>query len=252
MEYSITSLSRLAKVTVRTLHHYDRIGLLTPCIRMSNGRRYYVQEQLLRLHEILYFKQAGFSLKKIKSIFAAKKFDKSAVLAERKEELLEEIKRLQRLISSMDMTISFYKGCKMSEKEVIEKFASLQKKMKEAEQLSIQEFGEEKVNKAKEKLAAMSKEESEEYRSECDQLMKDAIRAIDRNLSPASKEVQEMMQEYFDLLCKFNHVSKEMYLLLRECVLDQKEIYAAFHPKLPSFIYEAMGIFADSAFPGSV
>ncbi len=249
MEYSVSSLSKLARITVRTLHHYDQIGLLKPSIRMSNGRRYYGVEQFLRLNEIIYFKKLGFSLEKIKSIFASKKYDKSAVLLSRKQEILKEIERLQRFVQSIDLVTIFYAGCKMGQKEVYERLGALQNKMKEVEELSVKEFGQDTVSKAREKVAALSVEEFEEQTDQGTRLMKNMIRAIERGLPPDSMEVQALMKEYFDLLYNFTPVSRQGFLMLREAVLEQKEIYAAYHPALPNFIYEAMGIFTVSAFP---
>ncbi|MBI3237098.1 MAG: MerR family transcriptional regulator [Chlamydiales bacterium] len=179
MEYSVSSLSKLTRITVRTLHHYDQIGLLKPSIRMSNGRRYYGVEQFLRLNEIIYFKKLGFSLKKIKSIFASKNYDKSAVLLSRKEEILKEIKRLQRFIRSIDLATVFYTGCKMDQKEVYEKFGALQHTMKEVEELSVKEFGKDTVSRAKEKLAALSEEELEDQIDRNNRLMENMIKAIE-------------------------------------------------------------------------
>lgn len=234
---------------MRTLHHYDQIGLLKPSIRMSNGRRYYGVEQFLRLNEIIYFKKLGFSLEKIKAIFASKNYDKSAVLLSRKQEILKEIKRLQRFVQSIDLATVFYTGCKMGQKEVYERLGALQNKMKEVEELSVKEFGQDTVSKAKEKVAALSVEEFEEQADQGNQLMKNMIKAIEQGLLPNSKKVQALMKEYFDLLYKFTPVSREGFLMLRDVVLEQKEIYAAYHPALPNFIYEAMDVFTASAFP---
>ncbi len=57
MEHSITSLAKKARVTVRTLRHYDQIGLLKPSIRLANGRRIYSDEESMRLFEIVFFKK---------------------------------------------------------------------------------------------------------------------------------------------------------------------------------------------------
>jgi DNA-binding transcriptional MerR regulator len=84
MEYSVESLAKLTKVSVRTLHYYDEIDLLKPLIRMANGRRYYGIEQLHRLLEILYFKEMGISLKKIRLMVDAQVKDKSSFLSAQK------------------------------------------------------------------------------------------------------------------------------------------------------------------------
>lgn len=73
MDYSVEDMSRLLKVSVRTLHYYDEIELLKPAFRMQNGRRYYGFEQLIKLSDIIFFKKLGFSLKKNKISFNFKK-----------------------------------------------------------------------------------------------------------------------------------------------------------------------------------
>jgi DNA-binding transcriptional MerR regulator len=91
MEYSITSLAKQARVTVRTLRHYDQVGLLKPSIRMENGKRIYGDEQFLRLFEIIFFKKIGMSLPKIKGVVLSKDYDKAAAMVSRKQELEKEL-----------------------------------------------------------------------------------------------------------------------------------------------------------------
>ena len=64
--YLIKQVSEISGVSVRTLHHYDEIGLLSPK-KQENGYRYYSDEELSQLQTILYYKYLGFSLKEIKS-----------------------------------------------------------------------------------------------------------------------------------------------------------------------------------------
>ena len=63
--YLIKQVSEISGVSVRTLHHYDEIGLLSPK-KQENGYRYYSDEELSQLQTILYYKYLGFSLKEIK------------------------------------------------------------------------------------------------------------------------------------------------------------------------------------------
>ena len=65
--YLIKQVSEISGVSVRTLHHYDEIGLLSPK-KQENGYRYYSDEELSQLQTILYYKYLGFSLKEIKSL----------------------------------------------------------------------------------------------------------------------------------------------------------------------------------------
>lgn len=187
---------------------------------------------------------------KIKGIFLLKDCYKAAAatLVTRKQELTKEIKRLQRYVTSIDMAIPYYRNCNLSQKARLEKFRSLQNTMKEMEEIQIEEFGKEKIEKAKEKVEALSEEQVDELADRSNKLMKDAIKAIEQGLKPDSREVQEMTKRYYDLLTEFNPVTQKIFLKLRDAVLDQREIYAAYHPKLPDFLYEAMDVFATAFF----
>lgn len=248
MEYTITSLAKQARITVRTLRHYDQLGLLKPSIRKANGQRIYGDEQFWRLFEIIFFKKVGLSLPKIKKLFLLKDYDKAAALVTRKQELLKEIKRMQRSVTSIEMAIPYYKNCSLSQKERLEKFCSLQNIMKEVEEIQIKEFGKEKVEKAKAKAEALSEDQIEEITDRSNRLMKEAVKAVEQGVEPGSKEVQEMLKKHYDLLAEFNPMTKEIYLKLRDSVVDQREVYAAYHPKMTEFLYEAMTLFAASFF----
>lgn len=250
MEYSITSLAKQARVSIRTLRHYDQIGLLKPLIRTANGKRIYGDEQFLRLTEIIFFKKIGLGLPKIKGIFLTKSYDKAvaSVLMTRKQELAKEIKRLQRYATCIDVTIPYYKNSTLSQKERLDKFRSLQNTMKEVEEIQVKEFGKEQIERGKAKADALSEEQIEERVDQANKLMKDAIKAIEQQLKPDSKEVQEMMKRYYDLLTEFNPVTQEAFIKLRDVVLEHRETYTSYHPKLPEFLYEAMGVFAAEFF----
>lgn len=65
MAYTVKELAQISGVSVRTLHWYDEVGLLKPAYHGSNGYRYYEEEQLLILQQILFFRGLGFELKQI-------------------------------------------------------------------------------------------------------------------------------------------------------------------------------------------
>jgi len=70
-QWYVKDLSRITKVSVQTLHHYDRIGLLKPSLRLPNGYRVYSEKDLLRLQQILAMKFFGFELSRIKTLLGA-------------------------------------------------------------------------------------------------------------------------------------------------------------------------------------
>ena len=65
IQYSVKDVTELSGVSVRTLHYYDKIGLLKPYNRTEAGYRYYCEKELLRLQQILFYKELDFSLKEI-------------------------------------------------------------------------------------------------------------------------------------------------------------------------------------------
>ncbi len=69
-EYPVGALARLSGVTVRTLHHYDSIGLLSSSARSAAGYRLYSQADLLRLRQVLFYRELGFGLDEIAEILA--------------------------------------------------------------------------------------------------------------------------------------------------------------------------------------
>ena len=79
---TVAEVSRATGVSVRTLHHYDSIGLLPPSRVTEAGYRLYDDEALRRLHAILLFRELQFPLKEIKSILDSPEFDPHAVLTE--------------------------------------------------------------------------------------------------------------------------------------------------------------------------
>lgn len=72
-EWYVKELSQLTGVSVQTLHHYDRIGLLEPSLRLPNGYRVYNQQDLLRLQQIIALKFFGFELSQINTLLASGK-----------------------------------------------------------------------------------------------------------------------------------------------------------------------------------
>jgi len=78
--FTVKQLSKLAGVTPRTLHHYDAIGLLKPSQMGKNGYRYYNEDSLLRLQQILFYRELDMRLEDIKKIVIRRDFDVTGAL----------------------------------------------------------------------------------------------------------------------------------------------------------------------------
>ena len=103
MKMRIQEFARLTGVSVRTLHYYDEIGLLVPaCVDKDTGYRYYDQASLLRMQEILFYRELDFSLKSIGQILSSPNYDAKQSLSEQRNLLILKKERLERLISAID------------------------------------------------------------------------------------------------------------------------------------------------------
>lgn len=103
MKLQIRDFAQLTGVSVRTLHYYDEIGLLRPAaVDEQTGYRFYDESSLLRMQEILFYRELDFSLKNIQEILSSPHYDKRKALMEQKELLRLKKERLERLIEAID------------------------------------------------------------------------------------------------------------------------------------------------------
>lgn len=121
--WKVSEVAELAHVTVRTLHHYDEIGLLVPSARSGAGYRLYVQADLERLHEILLYRELGFPLDGIAHMIDDPAVDRQSALRAQRGLLLEKRQRMDALIRAVDRALeAIGKGRKMSREEIFEGF----------------------------------------------------------------------------------------------------------------------------------
>lgn len=103
---TVKEISRLTGVSVRTLHHYDAIGLLPPTQVTEAGYRLYDEDALERLYLILIFREIGFPLKQIRDILDAPDFDRNRVIE-------QQIQLLQNKVDHLKNRINLAKGIKV-------------------------------------------------------------------------------------------------------------------------------------------
>ena len=103
VKMQIREFADLTGVSVRTLHYYDEIGLLKPCFTdAKNGYRYYDDSSLLRMQEILFYRELDFSLKSIGEILSSQNYNKEKALMQQKKLLILKKERLEKLISAVN------------------------------------------------------------------------------------------------------------------------------------------------------
>ena len=105
MAQTVKAVAELAGVSVRTLHHYDAIGLVRPGGRTEGGYRVYSQRDLERLQQVLFFKELGLGLGEIKKVLDRPGFDRRQALLDHRDLLSRRRDRLGRLIAAVERTL---------------------------------------------------------------------------------------------------------------------------------------------------
>lgn len=95
--WKVGDLSKLTGLTIRTLHHYDEIGLLHPSFHTAAGHRLYVEADIVKLQQIMSLKELDFSLEEIKEFFENSEYNPKEVIEMQLERLKEEIRRKEEL-----------------------------------------------------------------------------------------------------------------------------------------------------------
>src|SRR4051812_22179582 len=108
--YTVGQLAKLAHVTVRTLHHYDAIGLLRPSRRTASGYRLYGPDDLERLQQVLLYRELDFPLDAIARLVLDPDFDRREALTVQRDELERRARRLTALTTAIDAAIEALEG----------------------------------------------------------------------------------------------------------------------------------------------
>ncbi len=119
--HTVGEVAKLARVSVRALHHYDEIGLLQPSGRTEAGYRLYTDGDIERLQQVLFFRELGFALEDVARILRDPHFDRRQALIAQRAMLVEKGERLKSMVALVDRTLdSLGKGIVMSTEELFD------------------------------------------------------------------------------------------------------------------------------------
>jgi DNA-binding transcriptional MerR regulator len=123
--YTVGQVAHLSGVTVRTLHHYDEVGLLWPTERTSGGYRVYTDADLDRLRRILFYRELGFALDQIAAVLADPASDTAAHLRRQHHLLRERIERLHAMVAALEKEMEARQmGTRLTPEEQFEVFGT--------------------------------------------------------------------------------------------------------------------------------
>lgn len=245
--YTVKQLARLAGVTPRTLHYYDEIGLLKPSLVGDNGYRYYGEQEVLRLQQILLFRQMELPLGQIAEILGHPDFDIERMLGEHRRSLLAKIGQLEQMVLTVDETVLYLKGQRKMDANQF--FSGLSEKQQAAyEQEAMKKYDPETVKESHRKWKGYSDAEKQDILDEGKQIYRDLLAAMPEGAG--SDTVQAVIQHWRDHMSYFWTPELEQLTGLADLYNEDarfKANFDALSPELAGFMREAVQIYVEKA-----
>ena len=213
MKMQIKEFAIATGVSIRTIHYYDEIGLLTPAyVDKITGYRYYDENSILRMQEILFYRELDFSLKSIKEILTSPNYDKDKVLNEQKELLILKKERLEKIIFAIDAAMEGENVMSVFDNSEFEKYKNEVK----------EKWGQTEAYKEhSEKTKTYSKEKWNNLASRMDEIMAMFSVCMKNGDEANSIEAQELVRKLQ------NHISENYYHCTNEILASLGGMYVA-------------------------
>jgi len=197
--YRVGEVARLTGVSVRTLHHYDRIGLLHPALHSVGGYRMYGESELLRLQQILTLRYLGFPLKRISELLDRDDFNLVASLRVQRQALHDRIAELERISAALgDLVDQRLATGEWSWPLVIEASQAVAGLTREEEMMDAY-YTPEQMTRFEEARRATPEEKIEAIEQGWTALLAEVRAARAANLDPASAEAGSLANRWLQL-----------------------------------------------------
>ena len=253
-QHTVKQVAKLSGVSVRTLHHYDEIGLLKPAAIGANGYRYYGREELLRLQQILFHRELRLPLEAIRAVLDDPHFDRAAALSAHRKALEGETRRLKQLVRTIDQTLAALKGeSEMDDKQMYMGFPP--EKQAEYESWLVERYGGDMqghIDDAKTKMKTWTGGDFTALQAEAAELESHMARAMAGGLPASSAAVRALMKRHHAWVGRSwkSPPSREAFIGLGDLYLenpDFKARYEAIAPGLTEYYATAMKAFAETS-----
>lgn len=246
--YTVRQVAEMAGVTVRTLHHYDALGLLTPSARSAAGYRLYGEADLLRLQQILFFRELGFPLEQIRAILEDPHFDQARALEGHREMLALERDRLARLIATVDKTLAKLRedNMGMTDEELYAGFS--QEQIERYKREAREKYGEQIVEESERRVKQMSKGHWEAINAEGEDATRKLAALHQAGRAPDDPDAQAQVARHFKWVTNFWQPDAESYAGLGRLYAENDEFrahYEKYAPDLADFMAAAMSYYAE-------
>lgn len=211
MKMQIKEFAEFTGVSVRTLHYYDEIGLMKPaCVDEHTSYRYYDKNSLLRMQEILFYRELDFSLKSISEILSSPNYDKERALAEQKRLLILKKERLEKLISAIDYAMKGENVMKAFDNSEFENYkVEAQKRWGDTDA----------YKEHTEKTKGYSKDKWSNLGTEMDDILEEFAVCMNNGVKPDSEETQVLVKKLQ------SHITENYYTCTNEILAGLGQMY---------------------------
>jgi DNA-binding transcriptional MerR regulator len=241
--YTVGRVADLSGVTIRTLHHYDEIGLLSPSGRSAAGYRLYEDSDLERLRRILFYRELGFDLTEISAIIDDPRTDALGHLRRQRGLLVERIGRLSAMVEAIDHEMEARTmDIRLTPEERFEVFGEFRPEdhAEEAER----RWGEtDSYKESNRRVSAYKKEDWQRLKAEEEEIRNRLAAAFESGLAPDSEEATTAAEAHRQHISRwFYECSHEMHRGLTDMYVSDERFrsnYDATSPGLAAFIKEA-------------
>lgn len=236
--YTVKQLAREAKVTVRTLHYYDQINLLTPSFRSQKGYRLYNFQDKLKLQQILFYKELGLSLKQIKDHIHDPNYDPYQTLQEIYKELQSKVNSYQNLLNTLEKTIHNFNPKHMTH----DLYDGFPEETKKHRQEAIQRWGD-KVIQSEKKLAKLTPNQRKDLIQEGKDIAIQLGKSLQTQNLASSIPTQDLIKKYHQHMNQFYECTPEIFSRLGEMYVQDPRFtkyYEDIAPGLANYINQAI------------
>jgi len=250
VSFSVGQVAQLSGVTVRTLHHYDETGLLSPTERTSAGYRVYTSTDLVRLRRILFYRELGFPLGEIAAILTDP--DVGRHLRRQHRLLRERVARLSAMVAALEKEMEARQmGISLTPEEQFEIFGTDKAGGEWAEEAE-QRWGETAAyRQSARRTAAYGKDDWLAIKAESDARLRDFADALRSGVPPGGARAVDIAEAhrrhisrwFYDCGYGMHRALAEMY------VADERfaKHYEDVAPGLAQYVHDAITANADRA-----
>ncbi|WP_369217511.1 MerR family transcriptional regulator [Streptomyces flavofungini] len=244
MGYSVGQVAGFAGVTVRTLHHYDEIGLLTPGGRSHAGHRRYGDDDLDRLQQILFYRELGFPLDEVAVLLDDPDADPRAHLRRQHELLTARIARLQEMAAAVETAMEAKKmGINLTPEEKFEVFGDHDPEQY-ADEVERRWGDTEAYRESRRRSASYTKDDWKRINDEFAELHARVGDLLARGLPADSREAMDGAEEHRLFIARYHYTcSHELHTCLGRMYVDDARFtafYEAIRPGLAVYLRDAI------------